>query len=258
MTVDPERRAELIAAAAASALTPSEAEELEGLRAVDPTIELEIEELRGVIEAVTGAVPQWDASAPSASLRERVVAVGEEASPAAPVAALPAGAPAGLRAGAPAGLPAGPLAERRSRRRWVMPAAAAAACLVLGFGVGALGIPRGPAEAPLGAPGELGAREVVDFAGEPSGVSVDGSVVAHTWGTETILEISGLAVGESYQLVVVDAEGRAESSGSFVGSTATIDCRMNAATLRSDAASIEIRDAAGGTVAAAVLPPAQS
>lgn len=250
MSVDPERRAELIAAAAASALTPSEAEELEGLRAVDPTIELEIEELRGVIEAVTGAVPQWDASAPSASLRERVVGVGEEASPAAPVAGLPAGAPAGL--------PAGPPAARRSRRRWVMPAAAAAACLVLGFGVGALAIPRGPAEAPLGAPGELGAREVVDFAGEPSGVSVDGSVVAHTWGTETILEISGLAVGESYQLVVVDAEGRAESSGSFVGSTATIDCRMNAATLRSDAASIEIRDAAGGTVAAAVLPPAQS
>ncbi|NQX36466.1 hypothetical protein [Herbiconiux sp. VKM Ac-2851] len=253
MTVDPERRAELIAAAAASALTPSEAEELEGLRAVDPTIELEIEELRGVIEAVTGAVPRWDASAPSASLRDRVVGVGEEASPAALAAPV-----AGLPAGAPAGLPGGSGAARRSRRRWVMPAAAAAACLVLGFGVGVLAIPRGPAEAPLGAPGELGAREVVDFAGEPSGVSVDGSVVAHTWGTETILEISGLAVGESYQLVVVDAEGRAESSGSFVGSTATIDCRMNAATLRSDAASIEIRDAAGGTVAAAVLPPAQS
>ena len=276
MTATPERRAELIAAAAADALTDDERRELDRARDVDPTIDLEVDELRALIGTVASAVPRWDASAPSDELRARVGRIGNSADEGVrPVGERTDGrapAPASIGSAGSAGFGASvpPVTRiddgRRSRRRWAgaapVIAAAAAACLLLGFGVGALVLPRGgadaQADAPIGAPGELGARELVDFAGEPSGVRVDGSVVAHTWGTETFLEIEGLDVGSSYELVVVDDEGRAQPSGSFIGSTAVIDCRMNVATLRPDAVALEIRDASGATVAAASLPAARS
>ena len=93
------------------------------------------------------------------------------------------------------------------------------------------------------------------FAGAPAGVDVEGDVVAHTWGTETVLSIDGLPAGDAFTVVVVDARGGEHASGSMLGSAVRIDCRLNADVLRADAASVEIRDAAGDRVAVAELPP---
>jgi len=224
-----DRRAQLIAAAASHDITAPEAAELDLLRASDPSIDVEVAELRAAVGALDGL--RWDDSAPSAGLRDRVLAVGD-----APVRVL-----------AP-------------RRRWAV-ALGVAACLVVGagFGAGALSLLAPSVEGPRpGQPGALGALEHVDFEGQPSAVSIDGSLVAHTWGTETILEIDGLGAGDSYSVVLVGAGGEIFDSGSFFGSTVTIDCRMNAAVDRPDVDSVEIRDAAGAIVATAELPAVAS
>lgn len=240
MTATPDRRAELIAAAAAEELTHDEAHELDELRRIDPTVDLEIDELRELIRSVATAVPHWDAGEPSAGLRARVAEIADD--------------------GVSDGVSVSHLDRHRAtrkaapRRRWTVSILAAAACLVLGFGVGALVLPGGPSGPKPGTPGELGANEQIEFGGEPAGVDIDASVVAHTWGTETIMQIEGLTPGESYELWLIDDEGEPHASGSFTGSTVVIDCRMNTATLRPDAASLEIRDGTGALVTVASLP----
>ncbi|RIJ61526.1 hypothetical protein DZG02_06580, partial [Clavibacter lycopersici] len=132
--------------------------------------------------------------------------------------------------------------------------AGAAACLALGAVGGAfLATPR--AEVATGPAGTLGAVEDVTFAGAPAGVDVEGDVVAHTWGTETVLSIDGLPAGDAFSVVVLDATGGEHASGTMLGSSVRIDCRLNADVLREDAASVEIRDAAGDRIAVAELPP---
>jgi anti-sigma factor RsiW len=222
------RRAELIAAAVSGELTPRERAEFDGLRAADPSVDVEVRELRAVLGSLDGL--DWNDSAPDAVLRDRVLALDETAVSA-------------------------PVRTLAPRRRWLV-GLGAAACLVAGAGLGiggaALLAPeRGPQP---GEPGVLGALEHVDFAGEPAGVVIDGSLVAHTWGTETILEIDGLPVGDSYTVVLVDSDGEAFDSGTFLGASVTIDCRMNAAVDRPDVDSVEIRDAGGAVVASADLP----
>lgn len=49
-------------------------------------------------------------------------------------------------------------------------------------------------------------------------------------------------------------EGERLASGSFLGSSAELDCEMNAAVLRDAVAAVEITDAAGTVVASAALP----
>jgi hypothetical protein len=219
-----DRRAELIAAAATSDLTAAETAELDAMRAADPSIDREIAGLRATIDELGDL--RWDDSAPSAGLRDRVLAIEK-----APVRTI-----------AP-------------RRRWVLGLGVAACVLAgAGLGIGATALLDPPASGPQpGAPGVLGALEHVDFDGRASGVTIDGSLVAHTWGTETILEIDGLPAGDSYWVVLV-ADGEDVDSGSFLGSTVTIDCRMNAAVDRSDVDSVQIRDADGTVVASAELP----
>ncbi|MFB2581918.1 hypothetical protein ACEXQD_11750 [Herbiconiux sp. P15] len=253
MNPTPERRDELIAAAAANALTDEERRELDAARLVDPSIDPEIVELCTLIASLAETVPTWDDSLPSAALRDRVtgIAAPHETGPHEPQREAP-------HKNAPHEAPheTAPLATVTPlRRRVPLIAAAAAACLALGLGVG-IGALASPGEERMasGAPGELGALESVDFLGEPDGVRVDGGVVAHTWGTETILEVEGLPVGASYSVVVVDGAGEEHASGSFAGSEAVIDCRMNVSTLRGDAARVEIVDSQGATVASADLP----
>ena len=53
--------------------------------------------------------------------------------------------------------------------------------------------------------------------------------MAHTWGTETVLDLTGTTARTVYDVVLVDRSGRPAPSGSFLGTGATIDCRMNAA-----------------------------
>lgn len=156
--------------------------------------------------------------------------------------------------------------RRRSRLRQSL---ALAACVALGV-AGTLGVQaildtdsdaQDPdeadglvAEEPLGPPGELGSQEPVSFTDPSAGVVVDGSLIAHTWGTETVLLIDGLPVGETFTVVLIGEDGQEIESGSFLGSEVPVDCRMNGAVLREDVARLEIRDETGGEVTAAALP----
>ncbi|QHC67835.1 hypothetical protein GSU68_15500 [Rathayibacter sp. VKM Ac-2759] len=225
-TDDPrgDRRGELIAAALAGELSPDERAEFDLLRAADPSIDRELASF-GVVLADLRTVGRWDEVAPSEDLRRRIQTLAGVA----PVA----------------------------RGRGALMIGAAAACLALGAvgGAGLYLLGDRPVE---GAPGDLGAVETIAFDGAPEGVEVDGSLVAHTWGTETILRASGFTVGESYDLVLVTDEGERLPSGSFLGSAVEIDCEMNAAILRESVSAVEITDDSGATVAVAELPAVAS
>jgi len=279
-----DRRAELIAAALASDLSPAEAVELDALRVVDPTVDDEIASLGGVV-ARLGPVGAWQDAPADAALRDRVesavardgsadAAERAESAAAAAAAAAAATAAAAQRAeqadpsgraeeaavapGAPARLPEPasapvvPLRPRRSRRV-ALTVLGAAACVAVGVGGGVLAATPRDAHV-AGPPGTLGAVEHVAFAGEPSGVAVDGDLVAHTWGTETVLTVDGLPTGEAFSVVVVDDSGAEHESGAFLGTDVTIDCRMNAAVLREHVVAVEVRGADGVEIATASVP----
>ncbi|MWV51249.1 hypothetical protein GRS96_18420 [Rathayibacter sp. VKM Ac-2803] len=218
------RREELIAAALAGELSPSEGAELDRLRAADPSIDRELAGF-GVVLADLRRVRGWDEAAPSDDLRRRIQSIAGVA----------------------------PIARGRS----ALLIGAAAACLAVGaVGGSALHVLGDrPVE---GAPGDLGAVETIAFDGAPDGIELDGSLIAHTWGTETLLRASGFDVGESYDLVLVTDAGERLSSGSFLGSEVEIDCEMNAAVLRESVSAIEITDESGATVAVAELPVVES
>ena len=232
-----ERIEELIIAAVADELTPLERVELDELRAVHPWIDDEIASLRSVAERVSIEGDGWRELPVSAALRERVLGASGVASSAASAA---------------------PSAPRRGFAPLL-----AVACLVIGVVTGA-GIASlaasdpGPSvaePAPTGPVGTLGAIEPVTMRADP-GIDVDADVIAHTWGTEALLEIEGLAVGETYAVVFVGADGAEYSAGEMLGSEVPIVCRLNAALLREDAVRVEIRDAGSDVVAGAELPAA--
>ncbi|PPH85687.1 hypothetical protein [Rathayibacter sp. AY1D5] len=226
------RREELLAAALAGDLSAEEAREFESLRAADPSIDRELASFGSVVDRV-GALGRWEEAEPSPELRSRVAALAGER----PERAESARAPR----------------RRAPRRRAVLAVAAAAALLVVGGVAGAA--LRSAEERPVaGPPGTLGAVEAIAFDERTEGVTLDGSLVAHTWGTETILRGTGFALGESYDLVLVTGSGERLPSGSFLGSSAELDCEMNAAVLRESVAAVEITDAGGALVASAALP----
>ena len=219
-----DRRAELIAAAVQGRLTDAERAELRELAAADPGVDVEISELRSTAEAIA-LLQNWETVNPDESLRNRVIAaVREDHNDVAP----------------------------RSRSRW-WAAAGVAAGVVIGV-AGAVSVDSVRSTPPSGPPGTLGAVEHIEFIGEPDGVTLVGDLVAHTWGTETILEIDGLPAGQRYAVVLVGRDGDVYESGTFLGSEVTIDCRMNAAVLRPDVADVEIRDGAGAVIGVAHAP----
>ncbi|WAB85035.1 hypothetical protein OVN20_05655 [Microcella daejeonensis] len=260
------RRAELIAGALADDLSPEESAELDALLAAEPDARTELAELQGLVDRSRAVLDGTRDARASDALRARVLRIPEaeradlaEDGPAARGVAAPA-AP-GRIASASARAADGVAARTRvpSRRRTAVALlSTAAACLALGAVI-ALGAQTllSPA-AVTGDPGTLGAVEPIDFAGEPSGVEIDAAVVAHTWGTETVLEIDGFAPGDAFDVVLIGTGGEALSSGGFLGSTVTIECRINAALLRDDVAAVEIRDARGAIVATAELPAVDS
>lgn len=227
---EPDRRAELISAALAGELTPEEGAELDGLRADDPTIDAEFALLAGVTEALS-AVDRWDDAEPSAALAARIAAMDDGRAAEAPVA---------------------PIRPSRRRMRPLLLAVGAAACVGVGFGGGLL--LSAPPSVVEGPPGTLGALEEVAFDGAPESVDIDGALVAHTWGTETVLTVEGLATGAAFTVVVVGEDGEEFESGTFLGSSVPIDCRLNAAVLREDVAAVAIRSVDGGQIALAEVP----
>jgi hypothetical protein len=244
------RRALLISGALSGDLNTAEQDELDALRRTDPTVDSEIRELTEVLRATTAAAPSWDASAPSDALRDRVLALSSEGD----VAGAPPVAEPVTATPVPAIPTDGAHVSAVRRRPWLL-ALGAAACVAVGAGGVLLGQPTVPGP-PTGPPGTLGAIEQISFSGEPIGVEIDGSLVAHTWGTETILNMTGLTDANPYNVVLVTVTGESLDSGSFLGSTVAIDCEMNAAVMREAVASVEIQDASGTIVARAQLPSA--
>jgi hypothetical protein len=232
MTSSDDRVAELIAAALAGDLTAEEAVEFERLRRDHPRIDAEMTELGVVTSRLRRGDLAWVTPRDPASLRDRVHrSIADEA---------------GTHVAAP---DAGP---RRARRSWLTPVLAAA-CLAVGLVAGLL-VPAPTSPEVAGPPGTLGAVEPIVVADGVAGIDVDAELVAHTWGTETILEATGLDVGSTYEIVFVGADGTEYSGGEVLGSEVPIVCRMNAAVLRDDAVRFELRDADSTVVAHAELP----
>ena len=128
------------------------------------------------------------------------------------------------------------------RRRLVSSVGAAAAAIAL-IGVG-LVIPQ-----PAGPP-----QEALTVATSQADIDADVALVAHTWGTEVKLVVTGLEAGEDYRVTLLDRQGERFDAGTFIGvSDRPIVCDMNAALLRPDASRLEV---AGddGLVIAADLP----
>lgn len=233
-----ERLWELIAAAVAGDLNDEEHVELDEARRTHPWIDDEIASLSAVAARVAVSDVAWDDVTPDEALRRRVA--GAPTTDAADEEALRHSTPVAQTSGA------------GRRRRWVAPLIAAA-CLVVGIAIG-LGATALTSIPPSGPPGTLGAVEPIDLSDDLAGAHFDADIVAHTWGTETLIQATGLSVGTTYSVVLVGADGSEFSAGEMLGSTVPIDCRLNAAVLRQDVASVEIRTADGGTVATADLP----
>lgn len=239
---DDDRRAELIAAALANDLTDAEAAELDALRAADPTVDTDLAELSGVATALSSAEPglsPWREAVPGEDLRGRVEGVGRATSSTAAPHATSDRIARGTR--------------RRRTRITTALVTAGAACLALGLVLG-LALPGALSAPPSGPPGTLGAIERVDVVGEPAGMRIDAEIVAHTWGTEAVLDAEGLDAGATYSIVMLARDGEEFSAGAMLGSEVPIHCRVNAAVLRESVVRVEIRDADGAEIAAADLP----
>lgn len=242
MSDDADRRAEWIGAALAGELTPSEQAELDEACRQDPSLQREVAELQAVLGRVRDGDLDWVEANPGADLADRVAAIGE------PVGQSPTESAAEM----PTEMsPHGPSWRGRVARGLV------AACLVGAGVLGTLGYQWTVDAPPDGPPGTLGAVEPISFSGEPDGSDVEASLVAHTWGTETVLEVDGLRKGQTFEVVLVSRSGEELSSGTFIGSAATVECRMNAAIMRDEVAQVRIRSSGDTTVRlVADLPPA--
>lgn len=228
MTDARDRRHELVAAAATDRLDATEQRELDALAAADPTVLTEIAELREVMTRLA-SIEEWHLATPPAGLEERILSTTDE------------------------------LADRRRARVWrpALVGVAATALVVAGGLVGAA-IDKSEditAAVPVGPPGELGAVEDVTVEDVAPGVDLEAAVVAHTWGTEAIIDIDGLPVGEEFEIVLLDATGTRIEAGGFLGADGVVHCRMNAAVLREDATALQVERADGSVVGWGELPP---
>jgi hypothetical protein len=135
-------------------------------------------------------------------------------------------------------------ARRRSRRfQWSALAAAAICVVVVGL-AGFVGLLE-PAVALV---------EPVPFSVAP-GMEVEGHLLAHAWGTEITLLVSGLRDGQTYRVTLISEDGERVNSGTFIGiGDKLLSCTFNAALLRKDAASLEVRTPGGELVFVAKLP----
>lgn len=127
---------------------------------------------------------------------------------------------------------------------------AACVAVVLVVVAGIWAIPTEPQE-----PG-LGDVEPISFTTKPADVSVEGEVVAHTWGTEVILEMEGLEEGEEYTVEVLGEDGTRASAGTLIGdSDMPVECNLNGAVLRENAEAVSVRDSEGSLILRSELEP---
>jgi hypothetical protein len=88
------------------------------------------------------------------------------------------------------------------------------------------------------------------------GMEVDeGHLIEHAWGTEIRLVVSGSRDGQTYRVTLVGEDGERVDSGTFIGiGEKTLRGTFNAALLREDADSVEVRTPGGELVFFAKLP----
>ena len=135
-------------------------------------------------------------------------------------------------------------AQRRRRRLQWSALAAAAICVVVVGLAGFVGLLK-PAVALV---------EPVPFSVAP-GMEVEGHLIAHAWGTEIRLVVSGLRDGQTYKVTLVSENGERVNSGTFIGSgDKPLSCTFTAALLRKEANRLEVRTAGGELVSFAKLP----
>ncbi len=241
------RREELIAAALAGELTPAEKREFADASAADPSMSADLAELRATVSRLGAARVTWREEEPSPGLADRIAdATSSGVAAAATAGAAPATASRGSRSARPA-------APARPRWSTAILLGAAAALLVVG-GFGGQLIQSLLDAPPSGPPGTLGAVEQITFTQAPEDSAIEASLVAHTWGTETLLEVDGVAVGETFEVVLVSASGQELTSGTFFGTEQTVTCRMNAALLREDLARVLIEGSDGTVLASSDVP----
>lgn len=259
MTQEPmSRRDRLIAAALAGDLSGEEQREFDLACATDPGMLSEYLELQEISSRIAQSGLDWEEKELPPGLAARVFAATSGESPDRRAPAQPlvtpdphpgGGRPASRRPGG-RGHTDG---HRASRSRLALLGLAAAGLLVLG-GLGGSAVSDLLQAPPEGPPGALGAVEEVTFPTIPDGTSFDAALVAHTWGTETVLEIDGLAEGEIFEVILVSEDGAELTSGTFFGAEQTITCRMNAALMREDVSQLQIRDALGSVVVSSSVP----
>lgn len=135
----------------------------------------------------------------------------------------------------------------RDTSRWLRPLLAVAAAVAILAGGVAIGTRIAPA--PIGPP-----FEVLSFQPPPPGVDASGKLIAHTWGTEVSLVISGLDAGHEYRVTFVRSDGSEVAGGTFIGvSDRPIVCSLNGALLREEATLLRISDELGQPVLQADL-----
>ena len=133
--------------------------------------------------------------------------------------------------------------RRRRRSRWS--ALAAAAICVVAIGLAGFTWLLEPAVALV---------EPVPFSVAP-GMEVEGHLIAHTWGTEIRLVVSGLRDGQTYRVTLVSKDGERVNAGTFIGiGDKQLRCTFNAALLRKEADRLEVRKPGGELVFFAKLP----
>jgi hypothetical protein len=234
----PHRREQLLAAAATGTLDAVEHAELDALLRDDPRAREELEALRDDARRLDAwhapAGEGWLVAEPSAALDARVVSVAGPGS---------SGSDHDGRRTTGGG----------RRGRLVL----AAALLVLAGSGGTLAVQSLASERPVqGPPGTLGAVETLapvrGESREPA--DVQAAFVAHTWGTEAVLDVRRTRPGAAYEVYVVDESGREVEAGGFLGSRVEVHCRVNAAVARQDVSGLRIVDARGATVALARAP----
>ncbi|MGI8646156.1 MAG: hypothetical protein ACR2JD_07545 [Nocardioides sp.] len=124
--------------------------------------------------------------------------------------------------------------RRPGRRELLLGGIAASATAVAGYAAGR----AQDSDTPVAGP----PTEEIEFRRLPEAVAAQARLINHTWGTELMLEVSGLPAGETYDVVYLDGAGTATQAGSFFGvADVVMLCRFNAAPLRADVRSIEVR-----------------
>lgn len=251
MTEEPlSSRDRLIAAALAGELTAEEQRDFDQACSADPELLSEYLSLREVTDQLAQTDLTWEDQELPPGLADRVFAATSEA-PLEGEAPTPSAASKAQRRPSRARTSDAPAARRRFQPV-LIGLAAAGLLLVGGFGGSVIsGVLDTP---PDGPPGALGAVEAVTFPAIPDGTSFEAALVAHTWGTETVLEVDGLAEGDIFEVVLVSEDGVELISGTFFGAEETVICRMNAAVMREDVSQLQIRDVAGAVVVSSSVP----